>query len=63
MKRILTGLRFGSPHRREVLMEFTSSAPALERDSWQPCRSTLMANWTVVDLLLSEEFGLTDTVT
>ena len=29
----LTGLRFGSPHSKEVLMEFTRSAPALAGDS------------------------------
>ena len=44
-------------------MELTSSAPALDRDSWQPCRSTLMANCTVVERLLSVELGLTETVT
>ena len=62
-KRTFTGLRLGSPQSKEVLMELTRSAPALERDSWQPCRSTLMANWTVVVLLLSVELGLTETVT
>ena len=32
----LTGLRSGSPHSREVLIELTSSAPALAGDSWHP---------------------------
>ena len=78
----LTGLRSGSPHSSEVLMEFTSSAPALAGDSWQPghcwkaqsetnidrefqpSRSTLMANWTVLEFSsVLEELEATETVT